>query len=194
MKTNSILKPAHPENQICSDNVRISILEPRLIRFEWSKNGLFEDRKTQNVTCRNFGAVHFLQKEKDNGMEIDTGALKIFIGKSSNLLGIIPVFHPIFVRMHHHIPCLYSGGSFKGTVEQRLKILPRAIAAVPVEGRMRLFHRRTCFRTAQAPLRQSFPSLLLCIRGYSQNTGIRHPGRSAAHGQRCVFPPLPGFS
>lgn len=83
MKTNSILKPAHPENQICSDNVRISILEPRLIRFEWSKNGLFEDRKTQNVTCRNFGAVHFLQKEKDNGMEIDTGALKIFIGKSS---------------------------------------------------------------------------------------------------------------
>ena len=66
MKTNSILKPAHPENQICSDNVRISILEPRLIRFEWSKNGLFEDRKTQNVTCRNFGAVHFSQKEKES--------------------------------------------------------------------------------------------------------------------------------
>ena len=47
--------PAAPENVVCAPNVRISMLTDRMVRFEWSADGKFEDRETLAVLNRDLG-------------------------------------------------------------------------------------------------------------------------------------------
>ena len=64
-------------NVFSAPNVRISLLTPRLVRFEWSADGLFEDRETLAVLNRDLGKVEAKVRRKGDRLTIETAALKI---------------------------------------------------------------------------------------------------------------------
>ncbi|UKI29696.1 MAG: hypothetical protein L6W00_16715 [Lentisphaeria bacterium] len=53
------------------------MLEPRLIRLEWCEEGIFEDRPTQNICCRDLGEWQFSVRGEGDMLSIDTGALRV---------------------------------------------------------------------------------------------------------------------
>lgn len=63
-------------------NYRISILTERLIRFEYSGQGIFEDRATQRVIHRRFPVPQFTVAEKENQIDIITEYLQISYDKA----------------------------------------------------------------------------------------------------------------
>ena len=65
------------ENIIISGNVRFTLLTDRLIRIEYDKNAVFEDRASQMAFNRNFPAVNFTKSISDNNLIIATQYLKI---------------------------------------------------------------------------------------------------------------------
>ncbi len=67
-----------PENCVLCGNVRISVIEPRLIRIEWSGDREFDDRPTQNIRSRNMGSCRFSTRRNNDELSIDTGMLQIF--------------------------------------------------------------------------------------------------------------------
>ena len=68
---------ARPESVIRGQNYRITVLTPSLIRFEYSKIGVFEDRPTQSVVNRFFDPVEFSVKEKDGRLLVRTENLAV---------------------------------------------------------------------------------------------------------------------
>ncbi len=69
--------PAMPENVVTADNVRISLLTDRLVRFEWSADGVFEDRETLAVLNRDLGKVAFKTKTAGKKLTVETAKLRI---------------------------------------------------------------------------------------------------------------------
>ncbi len=70
---------------------RISVLTERLIRMEYSKHGVFEDRMTQTVINKDFLLPQFSVIDKENQVDITTKYLQISYDKrefSSNGLSI----------------------------------------------------------------------------------------------------------
>ena len=53
---------ANPYSVLVGEKFRISILTERLIRLEYSENGVFEDRPTELVLCKNYSTI----KSKSN--------------------------------------------------------------------------------------------------------------------------------
>lgn len=73
------------------EHYRISVLTERLIRLEYSKLGVFEDRMTQTVINRDFLLPQFSVIDKENQVDITTKYLQISYDKrefSSNGLSI----------------------------------------------------------------------------------------------------------
>lgn len=60
---------------------RISILTERLIRLEYSKDGVFEDRSTQTVINRNFPVTQFHVVETKDQIDISTKYLQVSYDK-----------------------------------------------------------------------------------------------------------------
>lgn len=73
-----------PENVILSKNVRITLLTDRFFRFEWSSDGVFEDRQTLAVINRNAGVVKYSCKKNGDTIEIDTGKVVIKLNADGN--------------------------------------------------------------------------------------------------------------
>ena len=71
VKNNKDLIP-QPRNIIRGSKYRFSILSPRLIRIEYNKNGVFEDRATSLVINRNLGNVSFTQNKDELSLKITT--------------------------------------------------------------------------------------------------------------------------
>lgn len=69
--------PAAPENVVCAPNVRISLLTDRMVRFEWSADGKFEDRETLAVLNRDLGRVKFKTSRRDGKQVITTDSMTI---------------------------------------------------------------------------------------------------------------------
>ncbi len=70
---------------------RISVLTPGLIRLEYSQDGQFEDRPTQVVWNRDFGACDFRVAETEEALEIFTDRVHLYYDKkpfSANGLSI----------------------------------------------------------------------------------------------------------
>ncbi len=65
------------ENIVCGNKYRITVLTENLIRFEYSENGVFEDRATKNVFFRNFPKVNFTTKTNNGILTIETNALTV---------------------------------------------------------------------------------------------------------------------
>lgn len=72
-KKNSNPGSTCPNNIWQGDNLRVTFITSRLIRFEWSEDGIFEDRRTLAVFNRNCGKVDFTQKRcQDGHIELKT--------------------------------------------------------------------------------------------------------------------------
>jgi alpha-glucosidase (family GH31 glycosyl hydrolase) len=71
--------PVADENaQIKIENARFTILTPRLIRIEWSEDGIFEDHASLTFVNRKLPVPKF-EKNIENGiLEINTGDLKLY--------------------------------------------------------------------------------------------------------------------
>jgi alpha-glucosidase (family GH31 glycosyl hydrolase) len=68
---------AQPEATVERENVRFTVLTPRLIRLEWSAGHAFRDGRTQVVVHRALDVPPFSVEEDDTALEIDTGDLRL---------------------------------------------------------------------------------------------------------------------
>lgn len=71
------------KNIIKGDKYRFSILSPRLIRIEYNKDNIFEDRATSLIVKRNFGDVQFTTSQTDLSLTITTEYFTLTYIKSS---------------------------------------------------------------------------------------------------------------
>lgn len=78
---------ALPNNIIKGDKYRFTILSERLIRMEYSTEGIFEDRPTELIWYRNMEEVDFKVKEDDKYLEITTGYFRLTYKKEYNFNG-----------------------------------------------------------------------------------------------------------
>lgn len=60
------------ECMITGKKYRFTMLTDRLVRLEYSENGVFEDRSTQNIIFRNFERPIFVVNESDTLLQIST--------------------------------------------------------------------------------------------------------------------------
>ncbi len=73
--------PVPKANIICGDKYRISILNQRLIRFEYNEENLFVDEPTQIVLNRNFNKQTYKITDQANELKIETDYLIINYNK-----------------------------------------------------------------------------------------------------------------
>ena len=74
-------------NIIEGKKFRISILTERLVRFEYSDSGKFEDRPTQKVIFRNFPKTDFTVTQTENLLQIITSYFTILYDKEKTFVG-----------------------------------------------------------------------------------------------------------
>lgn len=74
---------ANPHAVIKGNNYRFTILSERLIRIEYSNNGMFTDYPTQRVLCRNFSVPKFELNQDSKYLEITTKYFKLSYTKES---------------------------------------------------------------------------------------------------------------
>ncbi|MFT3877079.1 MAG: glycoside hydrolase family 31 protein [Propioniciclava sp.] len=68
---------ADPAQVVSGPNWRITVLTPRLLRLEWSDDGVFEDRPTQVVWNRALPPVPFQVTRSGDGLRLTTEALQL---------------------------------------------------------------------------------------------------------------------
>ena len=71
------LAPGRKENTVAFSAARITLITDRLIRLEWSEDGVFEDRPTLAVTNRDCGKVSFRKKTSGKETLIRTEKLTV---------------------------------------------------------------------------------------------------------------------
>ena len=74
---------SNPKAIIKGNNYRFTILSERLIRIEYSKNGVFIDAPTELVLCRNFPVPKFDISQDSRFLEISTSYFKLSYTKES---------------------------------------------------------------------------------------------------------------
>lgn len=79
----------NPDSILTGNNYRISVLTERLVRIEYSKNGLFIDAPTQLVLCRNFPVPKFDVNEDSKYIELKTEYFKLTYKK--------------IIQLHHQV-------------------------------------------------------------------------------------------
>jgi len=72
------------ESYIIGNKYRFTILTPRMIRLEYSINGVFEDRSTSLVINRSFPKVPYSITESNTLIQIDTGIFTLTYVKNSD--------------------------------------------------------------------------------------------------------------
>ena len=78
---------ANEKSIIQGEKYRITILTDRLVRLEYSEEGIFEDRPTKLVWNRNFEVPEFQVKEDEKYFEIATKYFKIYYVKERKFYG-----------------------------------------------------------------------------------------------------------
>lgn len=78
---------ANQANIIQGDNYRFTILSERLIRMEYSKDGVFEDRPTELVWFRNMEPVKFEKREDNRFLKIRTRYFELIYLKNKEFAG-----------------------------------------------------------------------------------------------------------
>lgn len=73
------------DSYITGKKYRFTVLSPRLIRLEYSENGVFEDRETSRVINRAFPKTKYAITESDTLIQIDTGVFTLTYVKNSEL-------------------------------------------------------------------------------------------------------------
>ena len=75
------------ECMVTGQKFRFTMLTDRLIRLEYSENGVFEDRPSQNVIFRNFERPVFVVNESDTLLQISTKYYTLSYVKNKNFDG-----------------------------------------------------------------------------------------------------------
>ena len=75
------------ENIILGKKYRISILTDRLVRLEYSKNGVFEDRPTQRIIFRDFPKTNYTVTQTESLIQIVTSYFTIDYVKEQSFIG-----------------------------------------------------------------------------------------------------------
>lgn len=68
---------ADPHATVLEGHARFTILTPRLLRLEWSEDGVFEDRATLGIVHRALPAPEYVVDRADGWLRIDTGELRL---------------------------------------------------------------------------------------------------------------------
>ena len=68
---------ANPKAVVTRGNARFTVLTPEMIRIQYSKKALFEDRATFGVVNRNLPVPKFKTTEENGWLEIKTSALTL---------------------------------------------------------------------------------------------------------------------
>ena len=68
---------AHHEATVVSGNARFTVLTDRLVRMEWSEDGVFEDRATLGIVNRETAVPEFKASKIKGGVRIKTAALTL---------------------------------------------------------------------------------------------------------------------
>ena len=63
------------------EHYRFTVLTGRLLRIEWSDDGVFEDRPTRIALCRRFPVPPFTVAETEESLEIETEHLHLYYDK-----------------------------------------------------------------------------------------------------------------
>lgn len=77
----------NPDSIIQGNTYRITVLTERLIRLEYSKDGIFEDRPTERVSRRNLKKPKFEVKEDEKFLEIKTSYFRLMYVKEKPFYG-----------------------------------------------------------------------------------------------------------
>jgi len=81
------LSLANPDSVFQGTKYRFTILSESLIRIEYNKNGIFEDRPTELVWYRNFEKPEFTVKQDAKYLEIETKYFKLHYTKEQDVRG-----------------------------------------------------------------------------------------------------------
>lgn len=65
------------ENTVCGKNYRFTVLTPKMIRMEYSDNGVFEDRASQRFFYRDFEKTTFSVTRENGVLRIETSDLAV---------------------------------------------------------------------------------------------------------------------
>ncbi len=65
------------ESEVCGRTYRFTVLTSRLLRMEYSPDGIFEDRPSQTVLCRDFPTPEFHVTEREGVLELSTEAFRL---------------------------------------------------------------------------------------------------------------------
>ena len=65
------------ESEACGRTYRFTVLTSRLLRMEYSPDGIFEDRPSQTVLCRDFPTPEFHVTEREGVLELSTEAFRL---------------------------------------------------------------------------------------------------------------------
>lgn len=77
----------NPKAIIKGKKYRITVLTERLIRLEYSENGVFEDRPTELIWYRNFSVPKFTLKEDEKYIELSTKYFTLHYAKEKKFYG-----------------------------------------------------------------------------------------------------------
>lgn len=69
---------ANPDAVVTTEKARFTVLTSRIIRMEWSPEGVFEDRASQAFWFRNQAVPEFSVKKTESRLVIETGDLRLF--------------------------------------------------------------------------------------------------------------------
>ncbi|HSN12541.1 MAG TPA: hypothetical protein VLS51_10580 [Propionibacteriaceae bacterium] len=79
-----------PVAVIVGDHYRISVLTPRLVRFEWSASGQFTDAATQVVWNRQFPVADFTLDRDGEALQIRTPFIQVdYDGQEFSASGLV---------------------------------------------------------------------------------------------------------
>lgn len=78
---------ANPKSVIKGDKYRFTILTERLLRLEYSEDGIFEDRATENIFNRNLDIPKFEVMEDPRMLTVVTDYFKLYYVKNASFKG-----------------------------------------------------------------------------------------------------------
>ena len=102
---------ADPKAIVQGDTYRFTVLTNRLIRMEWSADGVFEDRPTRMVACREFPVPEFQVIDEDDSLQIITDALHLYYDKKRFSFGGLSIALKGMIKhkcakWHFHMPLI----------------------------------------------------------------------------------------
>ena len=76
---------ADAANTVTGEKYRFTVLTSRLIRLEYSADGVFEDRASQTVFFRDLGRVNFTKNTENGILTLETDGLKLTYRENEKL-------------------------------------------------------------------------------------------------------------